>query len=394
MNERAMDSDKPREYHPFSLAEKVREPSYKFCLDWMRNTSGPHASYDVWARGNFTRRLLHHRAEGLHPLVVQVSGVPEMRWAYRRLALLGCPVDFIYNGQLDPPGRILHLFPWDSRHDCGWGYVAALDPVTIKGRKWFTVLGTARLMPESMLRWIVEEVPGPFSRGNVFVAPAELVGVSLAAGKPQLDALTGVTRGSAIVPDNYTTAATLMNLNLPYIDGMRPDNFQKFLDDHAGELHEFRNAFVDLIRGSEDLAMAGSRLEHEVAELLRASRHERLRVFVSKCKGSLTTFPVAMAALAAAGAAYSGDPFAGAAVLGAAGKTLRDLWKDSRSQAGNRDSDPYRILWKLGVENAPLQHRVAVGDWPRPQAAADDTLSTCHWLCPPTNGLAYLVVRK
>lgn len=136
-----MDSNKPREYRPFTLAEQVRKPSYEFCLDWMQGTSGPHASYDMWARGNFTRRLLHHRTARVHPLVVQVANVAEMRWAYRRLALLRCPIDFIYTGPLQPVGRILHLFPWDSTHDCGWGYVAALDPVVVKGRKWFTVLG-------------------------------------------------------------------------------------------------------------------------------------------------------------------------------------------------------------------------------------------------------------
>jgi len=389
-----MDSNKPREYQHFSLEEKVREPSYEFCLDWVRSTSGPHASYDVWARGNFTRRLLHHRTIGVHSMVVQVSGVPEMRWAYRRVALLGCPIDFIYTGPLQPAGRILHLFPWDSTHDCGWGYVASLNPVVINRKKWFTVLGTARLMPEEVPSWIVKETPRGFSKGDVFVAPAELVGIGAGVSQPQLDAFTDVTRGSLVVPEDLAAATTLMSLQLPYVDGMNADDFQKFLDDHTGELLDFRTAFVDLVRGTGDLSTASARLENEVAELTRAARHEQLRVFVSKCKGSLKSFPVAMAALAAAGAAYAGDPFAGAAVLGAAGKALKDLWTESRRQAGATSLHPYRVLWKLGVERPHVQHRVMVGEWPQRQAVTDDALPTCHWLCPPTNGLAYLAVRE
>lgn len=78
------------ESEPWSFwPERLLPPRYDFALDWMTATEGRAVSLDIWARGNYTRRLIHHHQTGTVPLVVPIRSVEQMRWAYRRLGETG-----------------------------------------------------------------------------------------------------------------------------------------------------------------------------------------------------------------------------------------------------------------------------------------------------------------
>ena len=63
-------------------------------IDWMKELkSGRAVSFDIWARGNYMKRIIDHSRRGIPPLIVPFRKVSEMRWAYRRLALIGLPVE-------------------------------------------------------------------------------------------------------------------------------------------------------------------------------------------------------------------------------------------------------------------------------------------------------------
>jgi len=142
----------------FTLSDPVEAPSYDKVLNWMLAISGRAASFDIWARGNFTRRLIYNRQNGIQPIMVAAETVDQMRWAHRRLSLVGYPVDFIYTGRLSAPQKILHLHPYDGVHDSGWGYIGATGTVTsINEQRWFPITGTSRLMPEKIMDWVLNE---------------------------------------------------------------------------------------------------------------------------------------------------------------------------------------------------------------------------------------------
>ena len=377
------------------LSTAVNAPSYQVIMDWMQTLSGRSASFDIWARGNFTRRLLHHRQTGVQPILVRVESVDEIRWAYRRLALMGLPVDFIYAGSLGLPQRLLHLYPYDAIHDCGWGYTAALGSVaTINDRRWFPLHGTARLMPDRVVDWIVEEARIHFLQGLVFVAPADLVGLDSAGSPPQMDTLTQVSKGTSTTTD-VAAARLMLNVEMPFVDGMAPNDFQTFLGEYGDELTEFREAFKELF-GKQPISESRERetfdrIAHEVSELTCARRHRTMWTFIGKCGGSLKTFPFGIAALGGLDAIYNRDPIAGVASIGVAADALWKIWKESKAQELNSPGTPYRILLRLGMEKIKYIPRAYLGDYPKRQSGS---LGPCHWLCPPTNGIGHLMRKK
>lgn len=276
------------ENRAFTLSDSVEAPSYDKILDWMLGISGRAASFDIWARGNFTRRLIYNRQNNIQPIIVAANTVDQMRWAFRRLSLVGYPVDFVYTGRLSAPQRILHLHPCDGVHDSGWGFMAALGSVaSINDRRWFPIAGTSRLMPEKILDWVVNEASAPFSSGRIFVAPSELIGLPQSVEPNELNGIAEVTNGVPAINDVDASAA-LFDLEIPFIDGMAPDDFQSFLADHQDELSEFQSAFSAVMRGVNDVDDAKRRLAAEVGGLTRSAKHQQFRTFISKCKGSLS----------------------------------------------------------------------------------------------------------
>jgi len=93
-------------------------PSYQAVVDWMAELPDSRsAAFDCWARGNFTRRLLYNRNHGIQPIFVEASHPDEMMWIYRRLALVGVPLDIIYTGPLSKPRWTKVLQPLDIMID-------------------------------------------------------------------------------------------------------------------------------------------------------------------------------------------------------------------------------------------------------------------------------------
>lgn len=197
------------------LTLEVREPSYRAVLKWMQTGDLPNISYDCWSRGNYTRRLLWQRLNRIAPLNVTVRSVEEIRWAYPRLALLGVPIDFVYTGPLHGSGHVLQLYPWNMTHDAGWGYLAWLhEPVRIRGRRWHIITGTARPMPDGVVSWLAHEAAEPFARGEVFIAPAELIGFNTKGLHVGLGVLAEIGGGTPVSTD-IRIAQTLLELELP-----------------------------------------------------------------------------------------------------------------------------------------------------------------------------------
>lgn len=239
------DQERGHENASYDLHMPVQAPSYNVCLDWMNELPGPCAvTFDFWSRGNFTRRLIYNRNVGVRPILVSVATAGQIRWAYRRLALAGLPVDFIYCGSLGTPQWVHHCQPLDVIHDSGWGYLAF--PGTIlrspSARRWWLVLGYARLMPESVTRWIFEEGGQAFFNGRVYVAPAELIGLERAVRSQQSEGLAQTVNG-ATVGENADPAMAILDIELPWIDGMSPPDFEKLLVEHQEELKEFQISF-------------------------------------------------------------------------------------------------------------------------------------------------------
>lgn len=382
------------------LGTDLGPPTYSDLVSWMRRLPRSELggmALDVWARGNFTRRLVHHRIKGLRSVLLPVRHASQMRWAYRRLALAGVPVDFIYTGPMPTPSWRITWMPMDLEFSCGHGYVvAAASAVTDEsGDAWWPLGGWSSPMPESVANWLVREAGPGFQGGNVFVAPAPLVGLPSKPDSRQLHALSDVG-GSAVAATEADAACAVLDLEIPWIDGLQSGDFQKLLSDYGDDLEEFQRSFRRLVHGysrsEEDARLAHQRLEEAVDHLLSSSKRTSLRHFVGKCGASLKTFPVAMGVLAAAGATYSGDPFAGAAVAAGAAKKLQELWQATRSEACDAMSGSSLLLLRLGAEKGRLgvrsrRTRALPG---RNLNALDQgfEFSEPHWLCRPASHAA------
>ncbi|HEV7667726.1 MAG TPA: hypothetical protein VGS22_04320 [Thermoanaerobaculia bacterium] len=391
--------DAPYDNGQLSLQANVRLPSYHACLSWMRDLPEELAiTFDCWARGNFVRRLLHGRHQGVHPIFVAVTSPAEMRWVYRRLALTGVPVDLIYHGPLSPARWVEHWLPLDIDIDCAWGYIGFFGTIVANqsGRRFVPTLGYASLMPEDVPRFILDEAPKAFAAGNVFVAPAPQIGFSRQPRSRELGALADLSLGAAALA-SLDAAMAVLDFELPLVDGMTPADFESLLVDHQDELREFQVAFKALATGyhltPQHVQESRARVSAAVDELVKSAQHARLRLFISKCRGSLTTFPMAMGMLAAAGALYGHDPFAGAAAVGASAKALHDLWKQAAAE-GTTLRSPCRLLLRLGVSDAQFGARPTFNSGVESVAPRGAAYGASHWLCPPTGGLRAAVAGE
>lgn len=385
-------SEASYEAETIDLFAHVERPSYEAVLDWMKAAEGPHVSFDFWARGNFTRRLIYHRKLGLSPLLVKIRNVDEMRWAFRRLALFDVAVDFVYCGPLARPGSVLHLCPWDTPLNAGWGYIAALgSKATIKGREWFPVLGSARLMPQSVVDWLIDEAAAEFLNGKVFLAPAELIGIDPLGSPEGLSHLAIVADGPAFTTD-FSIARAAVNIDLPFLDRMAPDQFHVFLADHGDALVDLRRAFRKLFAGGvaseAEFAACVEEIRHEVNELTEARKSERVRGALTMLGGTFGIVTVSISLGLALQEPRIGQVVAASA---AAGQVLVDLIRQAREKASPGKSNPYTVLWKLGMAPATKRggpSRDLVRDPTLPSSDFDPT-RPYHWLCPPTWGLLY-----
>ena len=278
-------------------------PDYRRLLSWMHSVGGRSASLDFWARGNYARRLIHNKVNGVRPLLVPVQFIDEVRWAYRRLALLGVPMEFLWQGSVSRPVRVVHLHPAEpeSTWDAGWGYVAATGgEVRMRGTRWGTVCGYARLLPEVVGDWLAEEAQEAFANGRVFITPEELVGVS--SDESVRAAFEGFL-GSLPIRSSQQEEL-LLSLDLPALEGLAPAEFDRLLADSEVELERLRVAFRRLVDGAPqaDLETLVAEINYEVSELTLADRYHRFRAGVTKLGGVVG---VSAAAIGSAVAAIS-----------------------------------------------------------------------------------------
>jgi len=381
------------------LSQEVSQPSYESFINWMKDSGGRNIAYDFWARGNYTRRLIYQRNQGIEPLLVRVSYVDEIRWAYRRLALVGLPVEFIYSGKLNKPGKCLHISSTrpDMILDSGWGYIATMWEA--KKQYGFMIIGYARLMPETLLDWLVEEAYEEFSEGKVFIAPAELIGINLHAIPQGLSRLAGVTKGIPMTSD-YEIVKAALELNIPYLDNLSSQAFKEFLKDYEGELVRFQRAFRNLVTAREkseaQLKDYMEELKYEIAELTMASKHHSMRKSLGKLGGILATFTASFT-MALNTQPTSLARLIGAAGIGAASKTLLDMFVQATEREQKMPDNPYFILWKLGMSQPSevvKKHTVDIAKAPRLSPKELRVHSTHHWLCPPTPGVRFAVTEK
>lgn len=88
---------------------------------------------------------------------------------------------------------------------------------------------------------------------------------------------------------------------------------------------------------------------------------------------------------------------------GAAGtavtKVLCDLWNQRTERDKEIGKSPFSLLWNLGLEkSSEVRKSKATASFKKLRhdvsSIVDSTDFDCHWLCPPTNGMGFLGVRR
>jgi hypothetical protein len=395
------DSEYPDQ--PFSLQIEPTEPSYSNVLTWMQAQKDGAAAalcFDFWARGNYTRKLAYQMSRGITPVQVCVWDVGQMRWAYRRLALAGLPVEFVYCGDDCSGGRCVGItqVEKDFLFDAGWGYIGTILK-TGGDKTWLAVIGHARLLPAAVLDWLVDEVPEDFLTGRVFVAPAPVIGINPEDVTPSLSAWAGIGGGTALLPDEFTTATAMMNLEIPFLDALSPGAFRTFLRDYEGELTAFRQSFQKLVTARDSsrapVQDVVKELQLHIAEFTRSDKFAKVRNTIAALGGTIGTFSAAVAI-----AAKPENPiwWAGLAGAGAAGVSLLNIWKQTVDSQERMSQNPYFILWKLGVTKPAQVKKTSDAKMVKaPKMPLDQFIEVHgadHWLCPPTNGFRIAAVRR
>ncbi|HEX9730408.1 MAG TPA: hypothetical protein VGG06_00295 [Thermoanaerobaculia bacterium] len=378
-----------------ALDDVVERPLYENAATLFGQTDEKAGLFDYWARGNYSRRLLHFRQAGVRPLLVPVATVDEMRWAHRRLALTGAPVDFIYTGLLTAPTKCIQVMWLPERHvwDAGWGYIATQWKV--RDLYAAMLVGTARLMPEEVVGWLMSEATEEFRDGQLFVAPAELVGLNFSAAGA-LTPVATITGGATVEPQTASALAAL-ELDIPFLDGMSPKRFRKFMRENKDELFRFRVAFARLVTQSsenpEQLLDWLHELKAEVADIRLSERYGRLRRNIVLAGGALGVVT------ASAGAFANAPETVSVVGAGAAGAALIDLWRQALEHRQGRSANRLSLLWNLGVQRPSQVHRARRARMTPAQPPPIDPEAlrpppSHHWLCPPTSGLLFAGVRR
>ena len=394
-------SDENYENAKVILLQDVSPPSYQNVLDWMKITKDRHVAFDFWARGNYTRRLIYQRNQGTPPLLVRVSRLDEIQWAYRHLALSGLPIEFVYSGVNLPVRKCLDVtvFPNDLIIDAGWGYLAVPIDKKYKGHHLSWLLCNARFMPEAFLDWLVEEVSEEFVKGKVFISPDVEIGLDTQTTLLGLGVLATVTGGAPVI-SNYDVAKAIVELDIPYLDNMSSKQFRKFLADYEGELIRFQIAFRKVVtaKGKSEQQMTDyiEELKYEIAEFMIADKHNNVRKNIAKLGGVIGTFSASLA-MAVSTDPNSMLPLVGAAGMGAAATSLLSLWNQAVEHERDMSKNPYYLLWKLGISK-PSQIRKSsrpnLIEIPKTSVEQIQVPAAHHWLCPPTAGVQFVFAKK
>ena len=268
---------KPR---PISIDEELGSPSYRQITDWIAHTDSVPIAYDYWARGNYVKYLISRMRLEAPTVTVPIEYLDEVRASWRRMSLMRLSVHFVYTGHLRPGCKYLSVFPVDGNPvlDGGGGilFVPTDPPLRLRKREWAWIIGYAKLMPELLVEWLFTEAGPEFERGEVFLSPAELTGLSL-SGNLGLELAAEIFDTAPAIP-KLAAGEVILNLELPEIEGMDARTFRKLLEDHDFRLARFRHAITKLVKGGEakpDEVIA--ELKDEVAQIALSDANARLR---------------------------------------------------------------------------------------------------------------------
>lgn len=392
------------ERSPLSIDESPLEPSYQQFLAWAADAESKALALDIWSRGNYVSYLTSRRKRAEPTVVVPFEYVDELRCYYRRLAFMGVAAHFVYVGSLPIANRYLTLHPADDYLiDAGAGWIAAAGTtVRTRGRNWFPIIGCARLMPEVFAEWLTSEAATSFAQGDTFLSPAELIGIPKAFEEDAISMVADINDATPIFPQKAATEL-LFNLELPYVDEMDHQTFQKILEDNDHRLQRFRYSIQRLVKGVDAPAVneAVEELKDEVAQMCSSDRTLRLRQTIAKFGGVFTTFGAGLSAFGSAlGRGLVSPDAVGATVTGAATAgavaALVDIWKQSMERTAKRRENRYSILWDLGVKKpSDLKRKRSLTRIKRFNRVEPVLLSEsfdCHWLCK-SGGMQFLAVR-
>jgi hypothetical protein len=252
-------------------------------------------------------------------------------------------------------------------------------------------------MPDGVVSWLAHEGADPFARGEVFIAPAELIGFN-ANGLPVGLSVIAEIGGGTPVSTDIRIAQTLLDLELPYLDNLSIKAIERFRRDHDPELAVFRSALRKLIANTQvsgaSQAEVVQELRTHVAELRLSAKYSSLQRDVIKLGGIVATFSASLAALLqhTGNVTISTLGFAG---INAASVALIDLLKQAREAKRRLAENPCFILWKLGVRSESDVQTTRRTSVVTPAPPSPELIPEAdHWLCPPTNGFLFPGIRK
>jgi hypothetical protein len=257
-------------------------------------------------------------------------------------------------------------------------------------------MGYARLLPEEVAVWLLNEASEAFSRGDTFVTPAELVGVAneVPESAAAFEALSG-----AIGVRSDRSSDSLLQLELPGLDKLSPDKFNKLVGESDIELTRLRTAFGRLVDASRSSDLAGlvAELNYETSELTLADKYQSFRARVTRLGGVIATTAAAIGASVGATSADLATTLA-ASAGGVAAAGLCECLRLRAEHGLEQRRNPFYLLWSLGSHGGQRVHAA-----PPPKHRAQQRSAApierkedgyFHWLAPPTCGVQFLFVKR
>ncbi|MCX6156243.1 MAG: hypothetical protein NT007_18995 [Candidatus Kapabacteria bacterium] len=381
----------------FSIITEVKEPSYSVIGNWLlENKETRSIAYDFWARGNYTRRLIHNRNSTIKPLIIPFSYLDELKFSYRRLSLLGYPAEYVYIGPHLKFNSGITVVPKDLHVDAGWGYVGAIaksekDPTGYE----YCFCGEGLYLPNEIFDWLISEAYQDFINGNLFISNGELIGITKKHIQESISAFSDVTCGTTVMKDIKQTQL-LLELDIPFIDNMSSKQFLAFRQEYESDLLLFRRAFKKLFECDSNEYLPFDELKYELAEIQKSSKYNNFRNSIKKLGGILTTFTVSAALFNPISDKTLINVIAAAGV-GAATKTLLDIWTQSTNSNQNIKKSPFSLLWDIGLKhpsNLIKKNKVYSGQLKNSVFKEIKSFEGVHWLCPPTVGMKIIVPQN
>lgn len=369
----------------------ILPPDYETLLSWWR--AWPEARpelVDFWARGNFTRRFLSRRQQEKPTWVVKVEYIDDIEASLRQLALLGVNVDFIWTGEMSPPGMVITPQSIDYEDSGGWGYLAAAGD-EIEDRRgdleWCPSMGWASLFPTTVTDWMAEKGVEFIRDGSIFVAPSELVGMGKSPIAQPDEKYLEIGNSPAVIRDVALIKA-LAELELPRLDGLPIADVKKFLQDEQDSFVLFQSSLRKLLQDTDADSSESIKMEliqairEGVAEVCLSDRTLKARKSLTVLGAAITTFCVTVGLNAGL------SPGVAAIASGSGAMATLALWHQLLDAEGKLRQHPFYIAWALqgGKSKRMKKHPEKLKLQGQITGKKQADIPPYHWLAPPTPG--------